>query len=128
MYNNQAPPSYNSATFNNANQSMMFNTESYPMQGTAYNPNGINFYEQAMVHRQLILQQQREYQNKLLEQNYPVKYVFIHSFILGGLSISAIVLQILVIVSNKSIYSIGAGIWVGIFFLIAITLALLVGK
>ena len=129
MYDNQIlPPSYSSATFNNANQSTMFNSSSYAMQGTAYNPNGINYFEQAMQQRELLMQQQREYQTKLLQENYPEKYVLVHSFILGGLSISAIVLQILIIVGNSKIYTIGAGIWVGVFFLVATTLALVVRK
>ena len=127
MYSNQPPPSY-SATFNNGNQNMMFSSNYPPIGGSFNYPNnGVNYYEQAMMQRQIILQQQREYQNKLLQENYPVRYVIIHSFLLGSLSITAIVIQILVLIEVNS-FSIGGGVWVGVFLLIAILIALVVSK
>ena len=68
-----------------------------------------------------------EEEKLLLEQNYPVIYVFIHSFILGCLSIAAIVFQILVIMNYPTPLTNGSGILYGTYFLIAITLALIVG-
>ena len=67
MYDNQVLlPNYSSATFINVNQSKIFNSSRYPMQGIAKNANWIHYYEQAMQH-------QREYHTKLLQENYPDK-------------------------------------------------------
>jgi hypothetical protein len=97
-----------------------------------YNPNtgGINLqpnhYEQVMVMRQQLMAQRQQFQQKMLEENYPVKYIIGHAILVGALSLTVIVLQIVMIIYKSPNYNIGSGIWVGSYLLIAISLALLI--
>jgi hypothetical protein len=135
-YNNQnGVPPINSGYNYNANQGVpppaynMYNQPaSYGMYGGGMPPIQPMSYEQMMGYRQQLMAQRQQYQQKMLDQNYPVKYVIAHSIIVGSLSIVAIALQIVMIVNQSLNYNIGAGIWVGSYLLIAISLALLLSQ
>lgn len=65
---------------------------------------------------------------KHFQENYPAKYVVFHSILIAILSICAIALQIVLIIRSAPLSVIGSGIWIGVFYLIAVALALLNSK
>jgi hypothetical protein len=68
------------------------------------------------------------HEDKLLADRYPVTFVIVHSIIVILLSLTAIALQIVMIVYQTPYYFVGAGIWVGVYFLISAFLELLISK
>ena len=62
---------------------------------------------------------------RYFQDNYPSKYVIIHSLLIAVLSICAIAIQIVLIIRSAPLSVIGSGIWIGIFYIIAVALALL---
>ncbi len=129
MYsNNLPPPSYGNANFNNNNYNQNMYSGAIPLGGNYPNTGGIppNRYEQLMEYRQQLKAQRQQFQQKMLEENYPVKYVIGHAILVGALSLTVIVLQIVMIIYKSPNYNIGSGIWVGLYLLIAISLALLI--
>ena len=61
---------------------------------------GPNLYERMMMQRQILAQQQRDYQKKMLEQNYPFKYAIGHGIFLLALAVVEIALQIVMIINQ----------------------------
>ena len=90
--------------------------------------NGLNLYEQMVVQRQIILRQQQEYRQKMLEQNYPVKFVIGHAIFVVAICITLIALQIVMIINEYPLYYVGTGFWVSAYFIITISLSLLISK
>ena len=64
----------------------------------------------------------------MLEQNYSVKFVIGHAIFVGAICITLIALQIVMIVNKYPLYYVGAGIWVSAYFIILISLSLLLSK
>jgi hypothetical protein len=95
---------------------------------TITNPIPENMYEHMMIQREELYRQAQEYRQKILEQNYPVKFVIGHSIVLGGVCLALVVLQIIMIINQYPLYYIGTGIWVAGFFLIPISLELILSK
>lgn len=95
------------------------------MYGANYQP---MTYEEMMIYRQQLIQQRQAYNQKMLEERYPVKYVLVHASILILLSIAAIVIQVFIIIKSISYYHIGSGIWAGVYFILAASLALLLSR
>ena len=65
---------------------------------------------------------------RFFQENYPSKYVVIHSILIVLLSIAAIVVQIVLIINKAPLSVIGSGIWVGVFYIVAVFLAVLNSK
>lgn len=134
MYNNniydQPPPSY--ADYNNNNQ--IINNSTLHQNGQTsfgnalYVVNPPNMYTNMVAQRQYFLQHRRLHQQKMLEQNYPVKYVIVHSALIGILSIVIIALQIVMIVKQVGYYWYGSGLWTGISLLIGVGIALAISN
>ena len=80
------------------------------------------------IREKSLAHQKTQIQKNQLEQNYPVKYVLCHSIIMIILSITVIVIQVLMIIEKSPNYFVGSGIWVGVFFLIAACLAMVLSK
>jgi hypothetical protein len=127
MFSSDLPqPSYDSVNLNN-NQN---NEAIPPLDG--YNPNTDgttlqpNSNEQMMEDRQQLKAQRKQKQQKYLEENYPVYLLIVPSILLGSLSLTAIVLQIVMIIKKSHYYKHGTGIWVGSYLLVYISLALLI--
>lgn len=97
----------------------------YPMYGGI--PPGMN-YEQMMAYRSNLIQQRRQYMEKMLKENFPVKYVIVHSCLLIAICIISIVMQIMLIINKSGNYTVGSGIWVAAYFLFTVGLALLLSK
>ena len=113
----------------NNQPTISFNVNSGIVRLTGSIPNdGINVYEQAMARQQIIWQQRREFQQALLEQNYPVNYIIGHSVLIGMVSVALIAIQIVMIVNQYTNYYLGSGIWVSAYLLIAMSVALSVSK
>ena len=89
---------------------------------------GPNLYERMMIQRQNLRQQEREYQQKILEERYPVKFVVANSIIIVLLSIAAFVIQIMMILNKSLVYSFGTGIWIGVILLVIAFLAVAISK
>ena len=64
----------------------------------------------------------------MLEQNYSVKFVIGHAIFVGAICITLIALQIVMIVNKYPLYYVGTGIWVSAYFIILISLSLLISK
>ena len=71
-------------------------------------------YEQQIIYRQQLAAQQREYINKFLKENLPVKYVLFHACVLGLIGVTCIVLQIVLLVNGAYNAYIANGIWGGL--------------
>ena len=145
MYNNQ-PPNYED--YNNRNQlNNLNNGVALPASNTvnngmmtpinAFNTNNamsvinMNGTNSALAYGQIMAQTQQQNQNEykdiLLNQQYPVKFVVVHAIITGAISAAMIGLQIFMII-NKLRDNYYTGIWVGAYFLIPISLELLISK
>ena len=139
MYNNfdnqspsySQPPSYNEYSNNNSNQNT-YNSAVYSSAqngfAATYAMNPPNMYTNMLVNQQTLIQHRRLHQQKMLEQNYPVKYVIAHSALVGILGIVAIALQIVMIINKTGYYWYGSGIWCGVGLLISISIALLISS
>ena len=88
--------------------------------------NGTNIFELGMAKRQILLQQRREFQTKMLEKNYPVNCIIGHSIIVAAVCITLIALEIIMIINKSPLYYIGSGIWVSAYLLFSMSLALLI--
>jgi hypothetical protein len=64
----------------------------------------------------------------MLETNYPIRYVIVHAVLTTLFSIICIIIQIVMISQKSPYYTIGSGIWVGIFVLIAVLFPILLSK
>ena len=119
------PPSYlpqeNTTSFSNPDPNV--NTNSSTNTGAP-----VNIYEQMMIQQQELYRQQQEYRQKMLEENYPVKFVIGHAIIVGAICVTLIVLQIVMIVNQYPMYYIGQGIWVAAYFIIPLSLELILSK
>ena len=145
MFNVDPPPNYvpydqnGNSNFGQSNYSQT-NFSSNPTDGFTNNTsnltngmptvdtNGLNAYEQMIAQQQLLSKQQQEYRQKMLEQNYPIKFVIGHAIFVGAICITLIALQIIMIINKNPVYYVGAGIWVSAYFIIAISLSLLISK
>ena len=116
MYGQQPPPAgfYNGAY------------PAYPAQPYVYLP--AMTYEQQMAYRQQMLVQQREFINRRLKENFPTKYVLLHSVSLILIGLAAIGLQIALIVLRSTNYYVGQGIWAGLVCILLAGLSLLLIK
>ena len=65
---------------------------------------------------------------RYFQENYPSKYVVIHSLLIAVLSICAIAIQVVLIIRSAPLSVIGSGIWIGVFYIVAVLLALLNSK
>lgn len=65
---------------------------------------------------------------RYFQDNYPAKYVVIHSLLIAVLSICAIAIQVVLIIRSAPLSVIGSGIWIGVFYIVAVLLALLNSK
>jgi hypothetical protein len=62
------------------------------------------------------------------KDKYPIKYVIIHSSLIIVLSLAAIAIQVVLIVEKAPLSVLGSGIWIGVFYIVAVFLALLNSK
>ena len=131
-FSRTAPTSRDGGSNTASNNNLNLNSNPYsinvgmtPLATTSYGP---NLYERMMIQRQALYRQQQEYQQKILEEKYPVKYVIVHSIIVVLLSITAIVIQILMILDKSIFYYYGTGIWIGVILLITAFVALAISK
>jgi hypothetical protein len=81
-------------------------------------------YEELMMQRQQSLEIQRELLQKKMDEYYPVTFIITYSFIFIVICITIISLQIAMIVFEVALANIASGIWCGVYFLIAVGLAL----
>jgi hypothetical protein len=81
-------------------------------------------YEEFMLQRQSVLDQEREMMQKKMDEYFPLTFIVTYSFIFIVICLTIISLQITMIVFNVTLANIGAGIWCGVYFLIAVGLAL----
>ena len=72
-------------------------------------------YEQQINYRRQMRQQQMQFVEKQLKENFPKAYVLAHSILLAMICVVEIVLQIVIIAQNGSLYYIANGIWGGAF-------------
>jgi hypothetical protein len=126
MSNNRPQTTYTEETMDTSfNNPYRYNSGMTPISTMPYGP---NLYERMMIQRRVLRHQEREYQQKILEERYPVKFVIINSIIIGLLSIAAFVIQIIMIL-NKSLFNVyGTGIWIGISLLVIVFLAVAIGR
>ncbi len=126
MSNNRPQTTYREETMDTSfNNPYRYNSGMTPISTMPYGP---NLYERMMIQRQVLRQQEREYQQKILEERYPVKFVIVNSIIIGLLSIAAFVIQIIMIL-NKSLFNVyGTGIWIGISLLVIVFLAVAISR
>jgi hypothetical protein len=103
-YDNQ-PPSYTEYSNNNQNtyNSAVYSSSQNPF-GATYTMNSPNMYTNMIAHQQTLIEHRRLHQQKMLEQNYPVKYVIAHSALIGILGIVVIALQIVMIINKTGYY------------------------
>ena len=130
---NDPPPSYmpslpdsNTTSFGTNDQNITNGYANPPIPTSTDVP--VNMYEQMMIQRQELYKQQQEYRQKMLEQHYPVKFVIGHAVIVGAICVTLIVLQIIMIINQYPMYYVGQGIWVAAYFIIPISLELLLSK
>jgi hypothetical protein len=110
-----------------SNQNIMFMPGMPPPEAAC--GHGITrMYENEIVRKQLSYEQKARIQQDQLEKHYPVIYVVCHSAVMCVLSITAILVQVLMIIQKSPNYFVGSGIWVGAYFLIATLLAIAVSK
>ena len=84
--------------------------------------------EQAIALQLMIIQKRREYQQKMLEKHYPVKFIIWHSIVMGSVCVALIVLEIFKIINQYPLYYVGVGIWVAAYLIVAILMAILVSE
>jgi hypothetical protein len=72
-------------------------------------------YQQILYAQIEIQRQQREFQEMIIKERYPVRMATMISFILIILSIIEIIMQILIIINKGPLYFIGWGIFIGVF-------------
>lgn len=82
-------------------------------------------YEGLMRQKQNAYDQEREYRELRMQERYPKSFILIHSFTLFIIVLIIFILQIFLTVNNGVMASYGFGIWLGIYYFIAIGLALL---
>ena len=79
---------------------------------------GINrMYEDKVIRSQLSYEQKARIQKDQLEKNYPIVYVVCHSAVMTVLSVTAILVQVIMIMQKSPNYFVYSGIWVGSYFL-----------
>ena len=81
-------------------------------------------YEEFMLQRQSVIDQEREMMQKKMDDYFPLTFIVTYSFIFIVICLTIISLQITMIVFDVTLANIGGGIWCGIYFLIAVGLAL----
>ena len=86
--------------------------------------NDMNLYEFMELERKKFEQQQKAYRQKMLEKNYPIKFVIGYSIFLGAICAPLIVLQILL--AKSDLYY--TGFWISAYFIILIFLLLVISK
>jgi hypothetical protein len=82
-----------------------------------------NAYQQILYAQSEIYRQQREFQEQLIKERYPVGMATLFSLILVILSLVEIIMQILLIINKGPLYFVAWGIWIGaigIFFAIMV--------
>lgn len=92
------------------------------------NNNEINFYEFMALQRKRFKQQQKANRQKMLEENYPVKFVIGYATFVGAICIVLIALQIVLMINKYYLYYIGTGLWISAYFMILISLFLVISK
>ena len=121
--NTQYPSGFNTGN-NGMPQSFHMNglANPYMNQMPQLNPNA---YEQALAFRHQIIQQQKQFFEKIIKERYPVKFAITTSVILILICLVEIAMQIILMVKKAHLYYVGAGIWAGLLgiALAAITLA-----
>ena len=85
-------------------------------------------FEQMMIQQQELYRQAQENRQKMIDQKYPVNFVIGHSVLLAAVCLALVVLQIMMIINQNPLYYIGTGIWVAGFFIILISLELILSK
>ena len=85
-------------------------------------------FEQMMIQQQELYRQAQENRQKMIDQKYPVNFVIGHSVLLAAVCLALVVLQIMMIKNQNPLYYIGTGIWVAGFFIILISLELILSK
>ena len=58
-------------------------------------------------------------------KKYPVKFVIIHSILVSLISVTIIVLEVIMIINEFSFYEKAIGIWVGISFIVAVLMEII---
>ena len=70
-----------------------------------------NEYDEQMTAREHRLNDRKEFIEKLIKENFPVKFVVFHAVALSILALIAVTFQSLMIVYKYSFYYIGSGYW-----------------
>ena len=68
------------------------------------------------------------YEDNLIRDRYPKKFAIAHSAIMIILCLTAVVLQIIMIIYQSPYYFIGGGIWSGLYFILCAILALVLSR
>jgi hypothetical protein len=82
-------------------------------------------YEGIMRQKQQAYDQEREYRQLRMLEKYPKTFILIHSFILFIIVLVIFILQIFLTVNNSVMASYGFGIWLGVYYFMAIGLVML---
>jgi hypothetical protein len=112
-YQDNGSNNHNSNGFNTINNGMPQNGPVNPYMNPMMQMNP-QAYEQAIAFRQQLIQQQKEYFQKLIKERYPVKFAIATSAIMIIICLIEIAMQIIIIVNKAPYYYIGGGIWAGL--------------
>jgi len=116
---------FNFPSLSNVNQN---NINICTIESMTNNAASVDMFAQLMIEEQNHLKQFEDYKQKILKQYYPVKFLIGHVVVVGAICASLIVLQIFMIINQYAGYNTGEGIWVSVYFIIAISLEIYSSK
>jgi len=115
--------------YSNSNTFMTNTSQTMNMTNMAQTLNSSpNVYQQILYVQSEIYRQQREFQEQLIKERYPVRIAMLFSLILVVLSLVEIVMQLLLVINKGPLYFVGWGFWIGAIGIIFAILVLFTSK
>lgn len=113
------PPSYNS--FKQTRLSEILNSQSILRNAQRLR------LDEVIGYRRRMTAERREYNERMLHERYPVKFVIINGIFYIILSLAAIIVEVFVIMNRSAYYYVCSGFWCGAVYIVTSILSLILG-